>query len=86
MTAGGSQGVRDPQKVKGREGGAGELYYLRLVEGREGVDASASSSKWTMRFYDVPEPGKKQVTARMMTSVEVADGDPVGFVEGLGYR
>jgi len=43
------------------------------------------NSKWKMVFHDVPEPGKRPVTARMLNITEITDGDAVGFMEGLGY-
>lgn len=43
-------------------------------------------SKWSIRFYDLPEAGKRPVTTRMMSSTNVIDGDPIGFMEGMGYQ
>ena len=48
-------------------------------------EAQQSNPKWKMVFHDVPEPGKRPVTARMLNITEITDGDAVGFMEGLGY-
>lgn len=55
------------------------------VDGQHKSHAVAGSN-WTIRFYDVPEAGKRPVTARMISSTNVTDGDPIGFMEGLGYQ
>jgi len=39
-----------------------------------------------MRFEDVPEAGKRAVTARAVTVTDIVDGDPVGLMDGLGYQ
>jgi len=48
-------------------------------------EVHSSTFKWSMVFHDVPEPGKRPVTARMVNTTEITDGDAVGFMEGLGY-
>jgi mediator of RNA polymerase II transcription subunit 18 len=48
-------------------------------------EAQPPASKWRMVFHDVPEPGKRPVTARMLNITEISDGDAVGFMEGMGY-
>lgn len=46
-----------------------------------------SSHPWTLEFRDLPEvQGKNTATARLMSSVPVTAGDPVEFVEALGYK
>ena len=94
---GGSQGVQDAQKATRQAQTNTDLYYLRLVEdlgagedggleGDEGVAAEGWGGKWTLRFHDVPEPGKRPVLVRQSVSTEVLGGDAVGFTTGLGYQ
>ena len=102
VQVGGSQGIQDAQKAAKQAQNTGDLYYLQLVETWGNVEQSnissennttaqdakgvALDSQWTILFYDVPEAGKRPVTARMMSSTNVVDGDPIGFMEGLGYQ
>ena len=52
----------------------------------EGAGSGWDASPWTLEFRDQPDvPGRRPATARPMTSVPVTAGDPVRFVEALGY-
>lgn len=80
---GGSQGVHDAQKAARQAQTNLDLYYLKLVEDLGGTEGNG---KWTLRFYDVPEPGKRPVMVRQSVATEVLEGDAVGFARGLGYQ
>jgi len=98
---GGSQGIQDAQKAARQVQNSADMYYLQLVENlNEEFVASKvpeelaskekseilGSPRWSIRFYDIPEAGKRPVTARMMSITSVADGNPIGFMEGMGYQ
>lgn len=41
---------------------------------------------WTLHFRDIPEvAGRRPVTSRMMSSVDIIDGDATAFMDALGY-
>ena len=41
---------------------------------------------WTLQFRDLPEvAGRRPVTSRMMSSVDIVDGDAFAFMDSLGY-
>ena len=43
---------------------------------------------WTLQFRDLPEvvqPGRRQVTSRLMADVQISSGDPIEFMEALDY-
>jgi len=46
---------------------------------------TSSTSRWQMVFHDVPEPGARPVTARMITITQLEEGDAIDFMEGIGY-
>ena len=53
--------------------------------GRAKGDADPTS--WSLCFFDLPEvAGRRPVTSRMVSSVEILEGDPMGLMDGLGYR
>jgi mediator of RNA polymerase II transcription subunit 18, fungi type len=52
---------------------------------QDSIDFSAHP--WTLEFRDLPEvPGRRPVTTRLMASIPITSGSPLGFVEALGYR
>ncbi len=68
-------------------GGAGEEDGAAEAEAdAEAEEAGGKQARWTMRFEDVPEAGKRAVTARAVTVTDIVDGDPVGLMDGLGYQ
>ncbi|KAI9874271.1 MAG: Mediator of RNA polymerase II transcription subunit 18 [Pleopsidium flavum] len=41
---------------------------------------------WSLEFRDFPEvPGRRPVTSRMMSSVDIVAGDAAAFLDSLGY-
>ena len=50
--------------------------------------AEGDSHTWTLQYRDLPEvvqPGRRQITSRLMADVHISSGDPVGFMEALDY-
>lgn len=42
---------------------------------------------WSLRFADLPEvPGKRPVTSRMMSAVDISNGDALRFMDDFGYK
>ncbi|KAI9680482.1 MAG: Mediator of RNA polymerase II transcription subunit 18 [Caeruleum heppii] len=42
--------------------------------------------RWSLRFNDLPEvAGRRPVTSRMISSVDIADGDAIEYVKAFGY-
>jgi len=68
------------------EDGAGEEEDGMAKVEAEAEEAGGKQARWTMRFEDVPEAGKRAVTARAVTVTDIVDGDPVGLMDGLGYQ
>lgn len=49
--------------------------------------AEQSEPSWSFRFYDLPEvPGKRPVTSRMISAVDIVEGDAPQFMDGFGYK
>ena len=41
---------------------------------------------WSLQFRDLPEvAGRRPVTSRMMSSVDIVEGDAAAFMDSLGY-
>jgi mediator of RNA polymerase II transcription subunit 18, fungi type len=86
---GGTQNIA-PDKRTGPIQATKELYYMQLVQQLEekdlGDDLSQGKGQWTLQFYDVPTPGKRQAVMRYSNNVSVSDGDPVAFITAMGYK
>ncbi|KAI9852880.1 MAG: Mediator of RNA polymerase II transcription subunit 18 [Thelocarpon superellum] len=79
----------------------GDTVMLDVSEEREtsgekqagetnGVHAAQSydfeRQSWTLRFNDLPEvAGRRPVTSRAISGVEIVDGDGMGFMDAFGY-
>lgn len=75
-SGGGGSGVEGQERSEGKTGG-------KVEKGK--IDFNAHP--WTLEFRDLPEvQGRRTVTARLMSSVPVTAGDPVRFVEAMGYK
>ena len=50
-------------------------------------DPTLPQQNWSLEFRDLPEvPGRRPVTSRLMASVNITDGDPIIFMDALGYK
>jgi len=78
-------GTTDDDNVRMENGIDHEEGNHDMASTTQQNEVQPSTSKWRMVFHDVPEPGKRPVTARMLNITEITDGDAVGFMEGLGY-
>lgn len=46
-----------------------------------------AKQSWSLRFNDLPEvPGKRPVTSRMISTVDIMEGDVMKFMDEFGYR
>ena len=46
------------------------------------------SQTWTLQYRDLPEvvqPGRRQITSRLMADIPITSGDPVQFMKALDY-
>ncbi len=51
-----------------------------------GPDGGDAASMWSLCFYDLPEVGgRRPVTSRMISKIDILDGDARGFMDALGY-
>lgn len=41
---------------------------------------------WYLDFKDIPEPGKMSTTSRATSKTQILDGDPIQFLQNLGYE
>ena len=83
MAAAGTQ--TNGEKSNGQGGGM-DLDAPNEDAGKEEAIAELGDCPWTLEFRDQPDvPGRRPATARPMSSVPVARGDPVRFVEAMGY-
>lgn len=55
-------------------------------EGSNGHGPQPVKQTWSLQFRDLPEvAGRRPVTSRMMSNVDIIDGDAVSFMNSLGY-
>ena len=48
----------------------------------------SDSHTWTLQFRDLPEvvqPGRRQITSRLMADIPISSGDPIEFMKALDY-
>jgi mediator of RNA polymerase II transcription subunit 18 len=51
------------------------------------VEGSQPSRSWLLRFSDLPEvAGRRPVTSRMVSEVNILNGSPKKFMDALGYE
>ncbi|RPA72746.1 hypothetical protein BJ508DRAFT_216778 [Ascobolus immersus RN42] len=85
-----------PRPPVGTVTNAQEMYHLQLVstiDDEEEVkkeedvkhDDYVNRQKWTLRFTDIPEGGRRNVTSRSVMMAEVEEGDVLAFMDALGY-
>ena len=46
------------------------------------------SQTWTLQYRDLPEvvqPGRRQITSRLMADIPITSGDPIQFMKALDY-
>ena len=58
----------------------GDIRGAALTEG--------DSQTWTLQYRDLPEvvqPGRRQITSRLMADIPITSGDPVQFMKALDY-
>ncbi|KAI9829269.1 MAG: Mediator of RNA polymerase II transcription subunit 18 [Phylliscum demangeonii] len=74
----------------------GELFHLQLIgdvaEHSEGGGTEGNAKNhvppkaWSLCFFDLPEvPGRRPVTSRLVSSVDITQGNAFDFMDGLGY-
>lgn len=51
----------------------------------EAAKKYVGSKKWVMKLCDIPEGGRRPVTSRLVTTSAVEKGDPLAFMDALGY-
>jgi Med18 protein len=68
------------------------------TRGRQGLDGSLGDAlerpfydfekqTWSLRFSDLPEvAGRRPVASRMISSVDIIDGNAIEFMDALGYK
>lgn len=93
VTASGSPEISDPSTTngtlaeRGSESAASETWSEdvgKAPAGGKAIDFTAHP--WSLEFRDLPEvPGRRPVTSRVMASVPIMDGDPLGVMDPLGY-
>ena len=50
--------------------------------------AEGDSQTWTLQYRDLPEvvqPGRRQITSRLMADIPITSGDPIQFMKALDY-
>lgn len=52
----------------------------------DGSKPGPDKQNWRLRFEDVPEPGKRTATLRMVENTDIREGDAQAYMEGLGYK
>lgn len=51
------------------------------------ANGGLASPTWSLWFNDLPEvSGRRSVTSRMISRIDIIEGDVMGFMDALGYR
>jgi mediator of RNA polymerase II transcription subunit 18, fungi type len=67
-------------------GNGGEDHDFDIkVKGVESEDGQ-KAFEWYLEYKDIPEPGKVPTTSRAMSRTRILEGDPVKFLQDLGYE
>lgn len=54
---------------------------------RKASKGDGDPASWSLCFFDLPEvAGRRPVTSRMISSVDIIEGDAMKLMDGLGYR
>ena len=69
------------------------LIFLQSNGGLAGAiknttPAEGDSQTWTLQYRDLPEvvqPGRRQITSRLMADIPITSGDPMQFIKALDY-
>ena len=62
-------------------------YATDLREnGKDARSPDFHGSSWSLCFFDQPDPGRRPVTSRMISSVQIIEGNAFDFMDGLGYQ
>ena len=69
------------------------LIFLQPNDGLFGDVQNAAptegdSQTWTLQYRDLPEvvqPGRRQITSRLMADIPIISGDPMQFMKALDY-
>ena len=78
------EGVRIKAE-EGAEGGVRNTIAAARCDGGAQIDFSANP--WAIEYRDLPDvQGRQPATARLMFSVPITEGNPLRFVQGIGYR
>lgn len=92
-SAGGSQGVLQPDVQRWKNMLNASLYYVQLVgeirpsSSRSDGGATAKPDiNWTLEFRDTPDPGKQAVSTRLISRTPLDDGNLVTFLDHFGYE
>jgi mediator of RNA polymerase II transcription subunit 18 len=76
--------VKDSQQAETSSVGQAVPPGPTSVTPKASIDFSACP--WTLEYRDLPEvPGRRPVTSRLMNSTPIKTGNPLRFVEELGY-
>jgi mediator of RNA polymerase II transcription subunit 18, fungi type len=60
---------------------------FNMENGSEELKYDLQKQSWSLRFNDLPEvAGRRPVTSRLISSVDVIDGNAVSFMDALGYK
>ena len=69
------------------------LIFLQANGGMFGdtqnmAPTEGDSQIWTLQYRDLPEvvqPGRRQITSRLMADIPITSGDPMQFMKALDY-
>ena len=55
---------------------------------RNTAPTEGDSQVWTLQYRDLPEvvqPGRRQITSRLMADIPITSGDPMQFMKAVDY-
>jgi mediator of RNA polymerase II transcription subunit 18, fungi type len=63
-----------------------EDHDVAMTDIKDESNQGQKAFQWHLEFKDIPEPGKVSTTSRTISKTRILEGDPIQFLQDLGYE
>jgi mediator of RNA polymerase II transcription subunit 18, fungi type len=63
-----------------------EDHDVAMTDMKDELKQGQKAFQWRLEFKDIPEPGKASSTSRTISKTRILEGDPIQFLQDLGYE
>lgn len=81
----GSKGVDSKNGGKAIQVSVSRDRDVVMADHNEEAKQDLRGLQWYLEFRDIPEPGKVSATSRAMSKTRILEGNPIQFLQDLGY-